>query len=195
MSATPITDAEAVWLEDGRGVIREMVSADTARELECKLAEATNAVCAVLLKNGLSTGNADTLADVLGELDLQLREGNDRWKALKNENEALVRGIAEANANAPWLSAAHALCADMGVPPGNIEWRIEVLRGVIEALRVDGERLDWANSHARSHNDEILEIMTEDNIRAAIDAARSRECSVESEPHFLPWRGLAEEPK
>ena len=36
----------------------------------------------------------------------------------------------EADPNAPWLTKAHMLCTDHGVPQGNIEWRIEVLRGL-----------------------------------------------------------------
>jgi hypothetical protein len=36
----------------------------------------------------------------------------------------------EADPTAPWLTKAHMLCTDHGVPQGNIEWRIEVLRGL-----------------------------------------------------------------
>jgi hypothetical protein len=34
----------------------------------------------------------------------------------------------EADPNAPWLTKAHMLCTDHGVPQGNIEWRLDVLR-------------------------------------------------------------------
>jgi hypothetical protein len=38
----------------------------------------------------------------------------------------------DADPNAPWLTKAHMLCTDHGVPQGNIEWRLEVLRGVFK---------------------------------------------------------------
>lgn len=61
----------------------------------------------------------------------------DGWLAAKEDARE------DADANAPWLSAAHALCSDMGVPQGNISERIEALRGVMEEARKDAERYRW----------------------------------------------------
>jgi hypothetical protein len=40
------------------------------------------------------------------------------------------------NTNAPWLTKAHMLCTDHGVPQGHIEWRIDVLRELLEAQKL-----------------------------------------------------------
>jgi len=37
------------------------------------------------------------------------------------------------NPNAPWLSLAHGICTEHGVPQGNIEWRLEVLKELFGA--------------------------------------------------------------
>lgn len=41
------------------------------------------------------------------------------------------QALVDADVNAPWLTAAHALCTDAGIEPGNIADRIEKLRGAI----------------------------------------------------------------
>lgn len=33
--------------------------------------------------------------------------------------------------NAPWLTLAHMICTDHGVPQGHIEWRLNVLRELL----------------------------------------------------------------
>lgn len=65
------------------------------------------------------------------------------WKFARQ----LERELAEANANAPWLSAAHALCSDMRVPQGNISERLEALRDVVMEARKDAERYNYAATH------------------------------------------------
>lgn len=47
----------------------------------------------------------------------------------------------EVDPNAPWLSDAHALCADHGIPPGHIADRIKALR----------EKLDMERQHQRAN--------------------------------------------
>lgn len=37
--------------------------------------------------------------------------------------------------NAPWLSLAHIICADAGIPPGPIFYRLEALRDKLDAWR------------------------------------------------------------
>jgi len=34
---------------------------------------------------------------------------------------------------APWLTEAHMLCSDMGIPQGQISWRLKVLRELLFA--------------------------------------------------------------
>jgi hypothetical protein len=62
----------------------------------------------------------------------------DEFSALVGELadalEAAEARIAELDANAPWLSAAHILCADYGVPPGHISDRLEGLRDKLAKL-------------------------------------------------------------
>lgn len=41
---------------------------------------------------------------------------------------ALEARLAEVAANAPWLTQAHILCSDHGIPPGNISDRLSLLR-------------------------------------------------------------------
>lgn len=51
----------------------------------------------------------------------------------------------EADPNAPWLTKAHMLCTDHGVPQGNIEWRLEVLRGLFaEHPQATEPAANWA---------------------------------------------------
>lgn len=64
---------------------------------------------------------------------------------LERENAELRAKLAAANAkladadfNAPWLSAAHSLCADMGIPSGHILDRIAKLREMMGRKRVEG---------------------------------------------------------
>lgn len=59
----------------------------------------------------------------------------------------LAEARKDADANAPWLSAAHALCTDMGVPQGNISERIEALREVVMEARKDAEWLANNTDH------------------------------------------------
>jgi hypothetical protein len=40
----------------------------------------------------------------------------------------LQERLKEANANAPWMTKAHALCTDLNIPPGNLEARMDALR-------------------------------------------------------------------
>ena len=37
--------------------------------------------------------------------------------------------------NAPWLSLAHIICADAGIPPGPITQRLQVLRDKLDYFR------------------------------------------------------------
>lgn len=41
------------------------------------------------------------------------------------------QAIADADLNAPWLTAAHMLCTDAGVEPGHITDRLEQLRAMV----------------------------------------------------------------
>lgn len=45
----------------------------------------------------------------------------------------------DADPNAPWLSDAHCLCADQGIPPGHITDRIRALRDKLEQPSQAGE--------------------------------------------------------
>lgn len=46
--------------------------------------------------------------------------------------------------NAPWLTLAHIICADAGVPPGHISDRLKVLRDKLEASVQVQEPFAWA---------------------------------------------------
>ena len=51
--------------------------------------------------------------------------------------DAYAAGMGERQAvqepNDEWMSLAHTICADAGIPPGRIEQRLEVLRGLLQA--------------------------------------------------------------
>lgn len=54
---------------------------------------------------------------------------------------------ADADPNAPWLTEAHTLCADLGIPPGHISELVKALRGIVERLRGPirtAEAVDWS---------------------------------------------------
>jgi hypothetical protein len=84
--------------------------------------------------------------------------------ALSNAEEALnadrhvervmgrMEGAAEANPNAHWMTAAHILCSDYGVPHGLLTDRIAGLRREIEAKDVNyhtlaGVQIEENNKH------------------------------------------------
>lgn len=48
--------------------------------------------------------------------------------------QRLRKAEQDADTNAPWLTLAHTICTDAGVPQGRIEWRLESLREIIESL-------------------------------------------------------------
>lgn len=56
--------------------------------------------------------------------------------------------LAEADANAPWLTQAHILCSDHGIPHGNISDRLEMLAGYLAEAERDAARLREAIQHA-----------------------------------------------
>lgn len=70
------------------------------------------------------------------------------------ENRHAVALLAAADPCAPWLSEAHSLCADHGIPPGNITERLRALRELMEqpAATVAGLTLtDQAADHIAAH--------------------------------------------
>ena len=60
------------------------------------------------------------------------------WTPLPTERKP---DASEADANAPWLTEAHSLCADLGIPPGNISARLAALREKIIANGAIARRL------------------------------------------------------
>lgn len=54
------------------------------------------------------------------------------------EQAATIKELTDQDPNAPWLSEAHALCADMGIPPGHITDRIRALREKLGAAEPVG---------------------------------------------------------
>lgn len=48
--------------------------------------------------------------------------------------------LPDADPNAPWLSLAHLICADAGIPPGHITARLEALRDKLDGT-AQGERV------------------------------------------------------
>lgn len=56
----------------------------------------------------------------------------------------------EADPNAPWLSEAHALCSDAGIPPGHISDRIRALR---DKQTAQAEPVAWRAYGAGHWND------------------------------------------
>lgn len=57
----------------------------------------------------------------------------------KVERLMAVQPSQDADHNAPWLTEAHMLCTDQGVPQGNISWRIQVLRELLAQPSQAGE--------------------------------------------------------
>lgn len=55
----------------------------------------------------------------------------------------------DADPNAPWLSLAHMICTDSGIPPGHITSRLEALRGKLDGPN-DAAMLDWLEKSTRS---------------------------------------------
>lgn len=54
-----------------------------------------------------------------------------RLQAIESSYKALQERFLQSNVNAPWLIHAHMLCTDVGIPQGDISWRLEVLRGLL----------------------------------------------------------------
>lgn len=54
-----------------------------------------------------------------------------RLQAVESSYKALQDRFLQSNVNAPWLTQAHMLCTDVGIPQGDISWRLEVLRGLL----------------------------------------------------------------
>lgn len=55
--------------------------------------------------------------------------------------------LAEADANAPWLTQAHMICTDHGIPQGNISDRLEMLVGYLAEAERDAERWKHCVAH------------------------------------------------
>jgi hypothetical protein len=56
---------------------------------------------------------------------------NGQFLIAEQYSQEIDRLTAEQDVNAPWLSLAHIICTDMGVPQGRIEWRLQVLQGLL----------------------------------------------------------------
>jgi hypothetical protein len=54
-----------------------------------------------------------------------------RLQAIEISYKSLQSRFIQSNVNAPWLTQAHSLCTDIGIPQGDISWRLEVLRGLL----------------------------------------------------------------
>lgn len=57
----------------------------------------------------------------------------DQLEQANLQHIAAFEQLQDADTNAPWLSDAHALCADHGIPPGHISARLEFLREKLAA--------------------------------------------------------------
>jgi hypothetical protein len=53
----------------------------------------------------------------------------------------LIEIAAEAAANAPWMTEAHALCSDHGIAHGNLADRIRALRAKLDQAEAEERRL------------------------------------------------------
>lgn len=51
------------------------------------------------------------------------------------EGATLKTRLTVSNDSAPWLTTAHSICADAGIPPGHIDDRLTALRDMLEAMR------------------------------------------------------------
>ena len=51
--------------------------------------------------------------------------------------EPIMGNVSEADANAPWLTQAHMICTDHGIPQGNISDRLEMLVGYLAEAERD----------------------------------------------------------
>ena len=78
--------------------------------------------------------------------------------------------LADADADAPWLTAAHALCSDCGIPHGHISGRLDGLRGRLAAMgeerdaertRADGlaAELECAKAAARAFSQQTCDVL------------------------------------
>lgn len=106
-----------------------------ARQLERELAE---------LRKHAAMQTEDALAALREELASREREAAEDDLIELADTEWWMESMREEfSENAPWLSAAHALCTDAGIPQGHITERIEALRGLVESLRKDAERYRW----------------------------------------------------
>jgi hypothetical protein len=64
------------------------------------------------------------------------------FKAEISRLKAETDNCPDGDPNAPWLSLAHMICSDAGIPPGHITTRLEALREKLDAPS-DAAMLDW----------------------------------------------------
>lgn len=72
------------------------------------------------------------------------RVGKPYWSSAREEimrDTWMARALLASNAgkassdlseNAQWLTTAHMICTEQGVPQGHIQWRLDVLRGLLD---------------------------------------------------------------
>jgi hypothetical protein len=86
--------------------------------------------------HGDGASRADALEDLLEQTD-------EAWRKALDEKDALRRSISdsvkEADANAPWMTEAHMLCSDHGIPHGLLTERIRALRRQLEDEGIQSE--------------------------------------------------------
>lgn len=137
------------WILDGdylrckrckRPHIASKFAAPFLHEHDCKFANVGSEYPWRLLVNLLSPLYRSPSAEAIFEHIKHGDAGHQNWLlnklreiiplyAAPHTDAAPLAG--EADTNAPWLSLAHHICTDNGVPQGNIEWRLTVLRDLI----------------------------------------------------------------
>ncbi len=117
-----------------------------------------------IAKQGLSGG------DVRSDPDFTGSGWDDSW----DDQPLYFNNPEAADKNAPWLTDAHALCSDMGIPPGRMVRRIAALRLKIEQ-DADAKRLDFIGDAGFDGNGTMAHIGDKtydgENVRDLIDQA------------------------
>ncbi len=91
----------------------------------------------------------------------------NRLKKWLDKHFAALSQRPDSDDNAPWLTLAHTICADAGIPPGHITARLEALRDLIEQRPDDTELLRDAHK--------VIKKYIEAGVGSATDFAKQGE--------------------
>lgn len=144
---------------------------------------------------GCALCELESLRSRLADIEAQNRV---MWD-VANDREAR---LAEVDANAPWLTQAHILCSDHGIPPGNISDRLSLLRIRLAELPEKLAEVERdAERYRRLRVDPSLVVgpsyvlRRTDELDAAIDAAMDGVRHASNCRLFAYWNGRDEPEK